>query len=142
MQNKKHQGNSCPCSCPCLAVQKMNTDTLATDPLSKRTAELRKLFAKGTGRKPNRLEAMAIKRAALLTAKCEAAALDPETTANDLVRLDGAARKARADMQLVLHPNAPVPARRRYSRQRHGGAASEPMLPRISSADLLKAHRP
>ena len=79
----------------------MNTDTLATDPLSKRTAELRKLFAKGTGRKPNRLEAMAIKRAALLTAKCEAAALDPETTANDLVRLDGAARKARADMQLV-----------------------------------------
>jgi hypothetical protein len=40
----------------------------------------------------------AMDRAATMTAKAEAAAFDPATTANDVVRLDNAAARARAEM--------------------------------------------
>ena len=40
----------------------------------------------------------------------EAAALDPETTANDLVRLDNAACRARRDMAAVLEAAKAKPA--------------------------------
>jgi hypothetical protein len=48
------------------------------------------------------LESVALNNAATLTARAEAAANDPNTKANDLVRLAGAAQRARADMQAVL----------------------------------------
>jgi hypothetical protein len=72
------------------------------DTLSKRIAHFRKAFAKGLGRRPSALQNAAMLRAARLTALAEAAALDPTTTANDLVRLDGAARRARLDMKATL----------------------------------------
>jgi hypothetical protein len=63
-----------------------------------RTLALKRAFQRELGRKPTCLQRTAIDRAATLTAKAEAAALDPVTTANDVVRLDHAAARARAEM--------------------------------------------
>jgi len=54
-----------------------------------------------------------VMHAAILTARAELAALDPNVTLNDLVRLSNEARRARADMDAVIHPakpEAPLPA--------------------------------
>lgn len=80
----------------------MARDTIADDALSKRIAHFKKAFGKGLGHKPSTLQSAAILRAATLTAKAEAAALDPGTTANDVVRLDHAAARARAEMFAML----------------------------------------
>jgi len=64
----------------------------------RRTLALKRAFQRELGRKPTCLQRTAIDRAATLTAKAEAAALDPVTTANDVVRLDHAAARARAEM--------------------------------------------
>jgi hypothetical protein len=64
----------------------------------RRTLALKRAFQRELGRKPTCLQRTAIDRAATLTAKAEAAALDPLTTANDVVRLDRAAARARAEM--------------------------------------------
>jgi hypothetical protein len=71
-------------------------------PLSKRIAYFRRVFAKGLGRKATSIQAVAITNAAVLTARAEAAANDPHTTANDLVRLSGCALRARTEMQALL----------------------------------------
>jgi hypothetical protein len=70
-----------------------------TDALSKRITHFKKAFGKGLGHKPSTLESAAILRAATLTAKAELAATDPDTTLNDLVRVDAAAARARRDME-------------------------------------------
>ena len=64
----------------------------------RRTSALRRAFQRELGRKPTCLQRAAMDRAATMTAKAEAAALDPATTANDVVRLDNAAARARAEM--------------------------------------------
>jgi hypothetical protein len=81
----------------------MEADRASTDALTKRIAFLRKAYAKGLGHRPSALQSAAILRAARLTALSEQAALNPETSANDLVRLGGAACRARRDMEAVLH---------------------------------------
>jgi hypothetical protein len=75
-----------------------------TDALSRRITHFKKAFGKGLGHKPRTLESAAILRAATLSAKAELAAADPTTSANDLVRLDNAAARARADMRAALAP--------------------------------------
>ena len=68
----------------------------------RRTLALKRAFQRELSRKPTCLQRTAIDRAATLTAKAEAAALDPVTTANDVVRLDHAAARARAEMFAML----------------------------------------
>ena len=80
----------------------MDADTPQIDPLSKRVAHLRKAYARGLGHKASTLQAAAIERAARLTALSEQALVDPNVTINDRVRLDGAAHRARRDMQAVI----------------------------------------
>jgi hypothetical protein len=80
----------------------MARDTIVIDALSKRIAYFRKAFARGLGRKPSALESAAMMRAARLTALAEAAALDLNTNANDLVRLDNVAQRARREMEATL----------------------------------------
>jgi len=86
----------------------MDGKSPAVEPLAKRVAYLKRLFARGVGRTPTALQKMAIARAAVLTAKAEAAALDPNCTANDLVRLDHAAARARRDMQALTGKREPA----------------------------------
>jgi hypothetical protein len=73
--------------------------SMSFDALSKRIRYLKRAFGKGLGHKPSTLQSAAIARAAVLTAKAEQAALDPDTTLNDLVRVDAAAARARRDME-------------------------------------------
>jgi hypothetical protein len=63
-----------------------------------RVLALKRAFQRELGRKPTLLQRTLIDRAAVLTAKAEVAALDPTISANDCVRLDGAAARARAAM--------------------------------------------
>ena len=90
----------------------MEANATRIDGLSKRIAHFRKAYARGLGRKASTLEQAAIDRAARLTALAEAAALDPDSALNDIVRLDGAAQRARRDMEalLVQGKRAPTPA--------------------------------
>ncbi len=80
----------------------MDANTPQIDPLSKRIAHLRKAYARGLGHKASTLQAAAIDRAARLTALSEQALVDPNVTINDRVRLDGAAQRARRDMQAEI----------------------------------------
>jgi hypothetical protein len=80
----------------------MDAETSASDALSERIAALKKLFAKGLGHKPNRLQALAIARAARLSAVAEQALTNPQATANDITRLDNCASRARRDMAALL----------------------------------------
>jgi hypothetical protein len=74
----------------------------ATDALTKRIRHFRKAFAVGLGHRPSTLQAAAIDRCARLAALSEQALADPNTTNNDRVRLDGAYRRARIDMDALL----------------------------------------
>jgi hypothetical protein len=65
---------------------------------ARRVLALKRAFQRELGRKPTLLQRTLIDRAAVLTAKAEVAALDPTISANDCVRLDGAAARARAAM--------------------------------------------
>ncbi len=85
----------------------MDTDHERIDVLSKRIAHLRKAYAKGLGRKATTLEAAAINRAAMLTAKAEAAGCDANCSPNDVVRLDNAAARARLAMSAALKRKPP-----------------------------------
>jgi len=76
--------------------------TLPTDPLQRRIAQLRRTFAQGIGGKASALQAQVIQNAATLTAKAEACATNPSVTVNQLVRIEGVARRARADMRALL----------------------------------------
>jgi hypothetical protein len=97
------------------------------EPLSVSNARLRRTFVKGVGRNTNGMERLAIDRAARLTAIAELAAENPATSANDLVRLDGAAHRARRDMARVLQAK-PEPshgdALERYLAAKHGETAA------------------
>src|SRR5262249_45727001 len=62
----------------------------------RRIRELRRAFQRVLKRRPTVIERTAMERAARLTARAEAAALDPAVTLDDLVRIDNLAARARA----------------------------------------------
>ena len=62
----------------------------------RRIAELKRAYQRVLRRKPTMIERTAMERAGRLTARAEAAAVDPAVTIDDLVRLDNAAARARA----------------------------------------------
>ena len=80
----------------------MEPDRAPIAPLDARIAQLRRAFGRGLGRKPDTTEQLALDRAARLTARAEAAAHDPNVTANDLVRIDRLAAAARREMFNLL----------------------------------------
>jgi len=84
----------------------MTAESYAISPLAKRVHYLKRLFARGIGRTPTAKQKLALMRAATLTAKAEQAAVDPLTSANDLVRLDGAASRARRELQAIITAGA------------------------------------
>jgi hypothetical protein len=59
---------------------------------------LRRGFQRQLSRKPTLVQSTLMKRAAMLTALAEAAAGSDKITANDLVRVDNKAERARAEM--------------------------------------------
>jgi hypothetical protein len=85
----------------------MTAESIIASPLAKRIENLKRLFARGIGRTPTAKQKLALARAALLTAKAEQAAADPLTRANDLVRLDGAAARARRELQYLIDRRVP-----------------------------------
>jgi hypothetical protein len=62
----------------------------------RRMAQLRRAYQRVLRRKPTMIERAAMERAARLTARAEVAALDPDATLDDVVRIDNAAARARA----------------------------------------------
>lgn len=84
----------------------MEPDSASTAPIERRIKLLRRAYGRGLGRRPTLIEAAAMMRAAMLTAKAESAASDPSISPNDFVRLDGAAHRARRDMLALLARNA------------------------------------
>jgi len=72
--------------------------SMPSDVQGRRVLALRRAYQRELAHKPTLIQKTLIDRAAVLTAKAEAAALDPTTTANDVVRLDHAAARARAEM--------------------------------------------
>jgi hypothetical protein len=85
----------------------MAAESIVASPFAKRIDYLKRLFARGIGRTPTAKQKLALARAALLTAKAEQAAADPLTSANDLVRLDGAAARARRELQYLIDRRVP-----------------------------------
>jgi hypothetical protein len=84
---------------------------------------LRRAYQRELRTKPTLIQRTLIDRAAVLTAKAEAAALDPAVTLNDLVRLDNKPERARAEMFESFAEREPVRvppgAARRGVRQKH-----------------------
>jgi hypothetical protein len=62
---------------------------------TRRIAALKRAFQRELGHKATCLQQTLIDRACVLTARSELATTDPTCTANDIVRLDNAAHKAR-----------------------------------------------
>jgi hypothetical protein len=85
----------------------MTTECTADTSLEKRVAYLKRIFARGFGKTPSARMKLALHRAALMTAKAELALANPLTSANDCIRLDGAAARARADLQKLVSQRVP-----------------------------------
>jgi hypothetical protein len=75
-----------------------------------RTEQLSRAFQRTLNRRPTEIERTAMRRAALLTARAESAALDASTSLEDIVRLDRLAAQARKAMFAVI--GEPVPRSR------------------------------
>src|SRR5262245_47513515 len=75
-----------------------------------RAKQLRRAFQKALRRRPTTIERVVMARAAALTARAEAAALDPHVTLDDVVRVDNAAARARAKLADLI--GAPLGQRR------------------------------
>jgi hypothetical protein len=85
----------------------MTDESLTESPLEKRIGYLKRIFARGIGRTPTAKQKLALVRAATLTARAEQAMSDPLISANDAVRLDGAAARARRELQHLIDRRAP-----------------------------------
>lgn len=92
---------------------------------ARRVLALKRAFQRELGHKPTTIQKSLIDRAAVMTAKAEAAALDSTVTANDCVRLDNTANRARAAMFDAFEA-------------RPGAERSSSPVP--STADLVRAH--
>jgi hypothetical protein len=66
-----------------------------------RLDELKRAFQRLIKRRPNVYEKQLLDRAALMTLRAESAVCDGKSSSNDIVRLDNAARRARADFERV-----------------------------------------
>ena len=69
-----------------------------------RLQQLKKAYQRELRRKPTSVQSQLMDRAALLTVRAEAAVYDAKTTANDVVRLDRAAQRAREEMRASFNP--------------------------------------
>jgi hypothetical protein len=91
---------------PCFGHRKMTQQgadqlpdmSAATDAQARRVLALKRAFQRELRHRPTTLQRTLIDRAAIMTARAEIAASDPNTSPNDVVRLDGAASRARAAM--------------------------------------------
>ncbi len=107
----------------------MDSEPTQNDTLSKRVRYFRKVFAIGIGRRASPMQAAAILRAAMLSAEAERALLDPSISLNDKTRVDGAAARARRDMERVLaahkSAHAAPPSLAEYLASVHAKAVAE-----------------
>ncbi len=69
-----------------------------SDAQTKRVAQLKRAYQKQLHAHPTTIQRTLMTRAAVLTAKAEACALDPHVSLEDLVRLDNVAARARIEM--------------------------------------------
>jgi hypothetical protein len=76
---------------------------------ARRVLALKRAYQRELAHKPTTIQKTLIDRAATLTALAERAALDPSVTANDLVRLDNRAERARAEMFTSFARHEPHP---------------------------------
>jgi hypothetical protein len=74
-----------------------------SDAQAKRVAQLKRAYQKQLRAHPTTIQRQLMTRAAVLTAKAEAAALDPNVSLEDVVRLDNVAARARGEMAAALH---------------------------------------
>jgi hypothetical protein len=74
-----------------------------------RLREIKRSLQRQARRKLNAYEQAALDRAAIMTLRAEIAAFDVKATSNDLVRLDNAARRARADFERIARVVPPAP---------------------------------
>jgi hypothetical protein len=81
-----------------------NSSAIEHDPpdMEQRIRSLRRLYAAGLGFKPNRLQSLAMLKAARWSALAEASLLDPTASHNDRVRLEGCASRAVREMRALL----------------------------------------
>jgi hypothetical protein len=70
---------------------------------------LKRAFQRELARRPTTLQRLLLERAVTLSIKAEVASADPDMPANDVVRLDGAARRARAEMFASFRDDRPKP---------------------------------
>jgi hypothetical protein len=70
---------------------------------SGRVAQLIRAYRKQLRAHPTTIQRQLMKRAAVLTAKAEACAVDPTVSLEDVVRLDNVAARARSEMAAALH---------------------------------------
>jgi hypothetical protein len=92
-----------------MSLQPAGTQVLSRptiDAQEQRVLALRRSYQRLLSRKPTVLQKALIGAAATMQCKFETAANDPTVTANDLVRLSGEARRARADMLASFHAAA------------------------------------
>src|SRR5262245_22464001 len=81
-----------------------------------RVKQLRRAYQRQLKRRPTMIERTAMERAARLTSRAEAAAVDPNVPADLVVRLDNAAARARSKLgDLIGHPSRREPVARRPS---------------------------
>jgi hypothetical protein len=84
-------------------TDRINADTAPTDPLAERKSQWRRALVAGrVGHRPSPRQREAIDLAAHRSAYADAVAADPKSTVNDIVRADGNARRARAELDAVL----------------------------------------
>jgi hypothetical protein len=80
-----------------------------------RVAELLRAYQRELGHRPTMLERHTMKRAALLTARAEAAAADPAASLDEVSRIDDRACRARSALADVIRAgreSAPHPQRK------------------------------
>jgi hypothetical protein len=82
----------------CLKGRRMTLQLADNSVSTQRESELRRAYQRELNHKPTVVQRTLIRTAAVMQARFEAALLDPSTTANDLVRLSGEARRSRIDM--------------------------------------------
>jgi hypothetical protein len=87
-------------------LETMSVDTpampSASDALTSRMRQLKRAYQRALKRRPTEIERTAMERAARLTVRAEAAALDPNATLDDVVRVDNAAARARAKLSDLI----------------------------------------
>jgi len=98
--------------------------------INQRAEELARAWQRVLRQRPTALQRAAIRRASLLSARAEIAAADASISLNDLVRLDGAAQRARSKLHDLIGPPVRRPPRLRRR------------APAESAADVLARYLP